>query len=370
MGLVLFSLAIRLPSIFIPHVENDEIIYQTLADKVSKDLSDYSLQGTPVLDNLPKRNYDYPIFHRPPLFVYTLAFFRSLLGQRLGMLLPILSGALLVPAVFFIGRLLYGEKKALLAGFILLSCPIILFGSTRVLIDILLTLLVALTVLVFKKAEDRQSFTWYILGGFIFGLTALTKESAFLILPVCFYVMFRKGVTAKKVFFAVSFGAVSFAVFSPWLYHFYKASGQFFPWWARIYEENLEMFPFVKMAVERPWYFYFGHLLVVSPVYIFGYLRLAERIKNRGDLTEPIWLLSYFIFATIFGLMGEGYQMRYIMPAVPALCLLSADYLAGKNKVIWIAGILLLAYGFFTGILNSLIFKPADLFSAFYFFKL
>ena len=143
-----------------------------------------------------------------------------------------------------------------------------------------------------------------------------------------------------------------------------------FPWWARVYKENLEMFPFVRMMVERSWYFYFLHVIVISPVYIFAYISVAERIKNKKDLTETIWILSYFIFATIFGLLGQGYQTRYIMPAVPALSLLSADYMAGKNKAVWVIGMVFLAYGFLTGILNSVIFKPADLFSVFYFFSL
>jgi len=53
-ALLLFSLGMRLPAIFIPHIENDEVIYQTLAEKVSKNIHDYTLQGTPLIEQLPR----------------------------------------------------------------------------------------------------------------------------------------------------------------------------------------------------------------------------------------------------------------------------------------------------------------------------
>ena len=129
------------------------------------------------------------------------------------------------------------------------------------------------------------------------------------------------------------------------------------------------MFPFIDMVVHRPWYFYFVQLIIIAPVYIFAYLEILRRVRNRLDLTEVFWALSYIICATILGLLGQGYQTRYIMPAVPALCFLSADSIAGKNKFIFALSILFMAYGLLIGILNSILFKPADLVGIFSFFK-
>src|SRR3989338_2459976 len=99
-AILLFSLALRLPALFIPHTENDEIIYETLADKVSKNPLDYSLQGTTILEKLPKAIYDRPLYERPPLFVYLLAILRNGLGVRWGILLPIFAGTLTILALF------------------------------------------------------------------------------------------------------------------------------------------------------------------------------------------------------------------------------------------------------------------------------
>jgi len=77
-AIILFALAIRLPALFTWHIENDEIIYQVLADKVSKNFSDYSLQGTAILEQLPAEIYDKPLFHHPPLFIYWIILFKLL----------------------------------------------------------------------------------------------------------------------------------------------------------------------------------------------------------------------------------------------------------------------------------------------------
>ena len=369
LALILFGVVIRVPAIFIPHVENDEVIYQTLADKVSEKFSDYSLQGTDILKQLPAVNYDHPVFHRPPFFVYALALFRTVFGKDLGILLPMLSGVLLIWMIYLLGRRMYDEKRALLSAFILSCCPIILFGSTRILMDIVLTALVLFTVLAVSIAAEKGRLLWYVIAGALLGAAALTKEPAYFILPACFYIVFKKGFTLKKTIYMLYLLIISFIVMLPWLYHFYNVSGEIFPWWSRVYEENIKMFPFIDMVVHRPWYFYFVQLIIIAPVYIFAYLEILRRVRNRLDLTEVFWALSYIICATILGLLGQGYQTRYIMPAVPALCFLSADSIAGKNKFIFALSILFMAYGLLIGILNSILFKPADLVGIFSFFK-
>ena len=75
-AIVLLALSMRLPALFTQHIENDEVILQVLAEKVSENPKDYSLQGTAVLDRLPKSVYDKPLFHHPPLFIYGLILFK------------------------------------------------------------------------------------------------------------------------------------------------------------------------------------------------------------------------------------------------------------------------------------------------------
>lgn len=358
-SILLFALALRLPTLFLAHNETDEVIYLTLADKISKDFSDYTLQGTPLLSKLPKGTYDHPVFLRPPLFVYLLAFFRTFHAE---LLLPLLSGLAVLCVTFLITKKLADLNHLSILTFLILAfCPVLLFASVRILIDILLTLLVSLTVLLFILAIQKQTNFAFALAGVTFGLAVLTKETAVLVLPVLIYLNFKTGVSGNQFRVFLLFGITAMLIFSPWYYYFYKVTGSLFRG-SDISEENLRI-PFVNMMVNRSWYFYFLHSVLLAPIYLFGYFAIIERAKKKECLAAVIWVLSYFVPLTLYGLYGQGYQTRYILPAVPALAVLSADGLYRLGHRAEIAAVVFLSYGLWTGILNSLLFNLADLFT-------
>jgi len=360
-SILLFFVALGLSTLFVTHNENDEQIYLTLADKVSKNFTDYTLQGTPLLAQLPQGTYNQPIFLRPPLFAYLLALLGFFQGR---VLLPLISGLGALWITFFIGKKLGLPPSTALNACLLLSvCPILLFASTRILIDALLALLVSVTLLLFLTAQERSSAILFILAGVVFGLAILTKETAVLIVPVLLYVTFRRTDEPLKTLLYFSFPAV--LVCSPWFYYFHKLTGTFIKG-SEITEENLKL-PFVDMMVHRPWYFYFVQIVSLSPVYAFGYFEIAERLKKNETLTEAVWVVSYFVPLTIFGLLGQGYQTRYVLPAIPGLALLTANGLRRRANWATITAIFLLAYALWAAVLNSLLFRPGDLFWPFEF---
>lgn len=367
-AILLFSLVIRIPALFIPHIENDEVIYQTLADKVSKNFFDYSLRGTSILDNLSKRDYDHPLFQRPPLFVYTLALFRNLLGSKWGILLPILSGVFTILALFGVVKELYNEKLAVISALIMSFCPLLLFCSVRILIDSLLVLLLTVTIWFFLIALRKRKKILFAAAGILFGLTVLTKEAGIFVFFICFYFLFKEGVNKEKIISLICFLCFFVLIVAPWYYYCYKIVEANPPWWTRAFPGDIEMFPFVKMVAERPWYFYFQNITLSMPVYVLAWVSIVVNLKKKRMITEILWAFLFLVLMTIYGIMGNGYQTRYILPAIPALAILSADIVNHKNKFIWIIGIILVGVGFLTGILNFLISKPADIFPLFYFF--
>lgn len=369
-ALLLFALVIRIPALFIPHIENDEVIYQVLADKVSKNPFDYTLRNSPILQNLPKMNYDQPLFHRPPLFVYSLAIFKNLLGKHWGVLLSVLSAMLTMLVLFGIARELYNEKIAFLSAIVLSFCPLLLFCSTRILIDTLLTLLVTTTVWVFLKAIKKKSRPLFALAGLVMGLAILTKEPGVLVVLPCCFLLFREGIDKEKGACLFFFLGCAILTISPWYGWFFSVYKTFIPWWARIFPENIEMFPFIKMAVARPWYFYFQNITLAMPIYIFGWINILVCLRKKRLGLELIWAFSFLFPLTLYGVMGQGYQTRYILPAIPALAILSADFAANKKGWVWVMGIFLLGIGFLTGILNAFFFLPADIFPLYKLFSL
>lgn len=365
LSILLFALALRLPTFFLAHNETDELIYLTLAEKISQNFFDYTLQGTALLSKLPKGTYDHPLFLRPPLFVYLLAFFRTFHGE---LLLPVLSGLGVLCVTFSITKKLTARTHvAILAILVLAFCPILLFASVRILIDALLALLVSLSVLFFILAIEKKTNSLFVLAGATFGLAVLTKETAVLVLPVLIYLIFKAGVSRNRFGCLLLFGITALLISSPWYFHFYKVTGAFFRG-SEIGEENLQI-PFVRMMVNQSWHFYFSHLVLLAPIYLFGYFEIIERLRKRESLVEAIWVLSYFIPLTFYGLSGQGYQTRYILPAIPALAVLTADGLYRLGHRVEIVAAALLSYGLWTGILNSLLFKLADLFTPIQFIR-
>jgi len=369
-AMLLFAFLIRIPALFVPHIENDEIIYQTLADKVSKNPLDYTLRGTAILQNLPKMNYDQPLFHRPPLFVYLLALFRNYIDKSGGVLLSILAAVFTIGAVFGIAKELHNERVALISAFIMSFCPLLLFCSARILLDAQLVLLVTSTVWIFLVAIKRKSKFLFSLSGLTLGLAILTKEPGMLIVFSCVFLLLKDGINRERSIYLLYFLGPTILVVFPWYYWFFTVYGTIFPWWAKIFPENIEMFPFIKLVVNRPWYFYFQNITLSMPVYIFAWMGIVINLKKRQMLAEIIWAFSFLVPLTLYGIFGQGYQTRYILPAIPALAILSADFVNKKNKFVWGLGIFLLALGFLTGLLNTYIYRPADIFPLHDFLKL
>jgi len=364
-AILLFSLALRFLSLLVSHTENDEQIYLALAAKVSNHFSDYTLQGTEILKRLPQGTYNQPIFLRPPLFVYLLSMCDSFRAQ---LLIPLLAGLGVIWTTFFLGkRLALPQSTSLLACIVLACCPILLFTSVHIWADILLALLVCLTLLLFLLAIERNAKSLFASAGVAFGLAILSKETAVLMLPALLYATFKEGAFTRGLTRLLYFGVPAVMVCSPWFYHFHQVTGVFFKG-AEITEENLRI-PFINMMVNRPWYFYFWHIVVLSPIYVFAYFEIVERLKKRESLTEVVWAISYLVPLTLVGLLGQGYQTRYILPAIPGLALLAASAVH-RRRATWVAAtaVVLLAYGLLTGILDSLLFRPVDLFAAHEFF--
>ncbi len=65
---------------------------------------------------------------------------------------------------------------------------------------------------------------------------------------------------------------------------------------------------------------------------------------------------------TIFGLTGGTYQMRYILPALPALAVLTAKALPKKLGDWSLSALVLIGvYSIIIGIFNSFVWLAADL---------
>ena len=331
------------------HFEGDERVFRELVQRVEAGFFDYSLHGSPLLGEFNPADYDLPIFFHPPAFVYTA----RLLSFLPLPLVPVLMNLVTIALVFFLGRRLYDDERALWAALVLAVCPVTWFVSQKIWIDNMLIMMVAGSMAATLYAADRGR-TWpYALAGAIFGITFLTKVAAILILPPLAVLALQRderGLGGAKI---AAFTIPAAAMAGWWELTLKAYNGV---WSPSAFPNSgvLAAVPFTADVVARPWYFYLVTLVTISPIYLLALGAIRRRCAD--ELPVALWVVTFWIGATAFGLRGGGYQTRYFAPAYPALALLAAASIV-RCRVGGLAVVVALA-GY--GMMNALIYAVMD----------
>ena len=348
-GFVLFCcaaaavcLVLKGPSLLYPRTEGDERIYWQLAQNLANG-GDYSLRGSAVLKELSADIYDRPLFHHPPLFPALLSVFAMAGMESAAVLVSWLGHVLVVIAVAIIGRHALEHSSAdgsitspafWLPVLGVSADPLLMFVSRRIWIDSVLSGLVALSVALLVIAEGRRTpspvglrrasrHAMLAAAGGLLGLASLSKLTALILLPVFLVFCVRDEETWKQRVTAMVTVLLPVALFVvPWLMVFYQKNGVFVPSWVKPDARLMELYPFVRIAVERPWYYYAVKLVLIMPLALVAAWALArERAlwTNRTVQIAVSWFLVVLVTLTYLGVDGYGFQMRHIAPAVAAL---------------------------------------------------
>eukprot|EP01036_Dinobryon_divergens_P034784 gene34784-44988_t len=236
-----------------------------------------------------------------------------------------------------------------------------------------------------RAASVSKSVGYQILSGFVFGFIALnTKITALALLPfmLCWTAFHRVEVflysdrrtslsmSADIIAHVGAFVASTAAAYSPWGYIYWSYTGRLSPnaWPSK---EMLDNSPFVRAAIHKPYHTYFSTLLTFSPMHLFGLLFCSLTIvvmifavavtcfrpisvdDDDDDDSEPpkeadsgrrrnyigdvlrrnavmvklcvfsLWPLSFLVGLTLLGVMGAGFQSRFLLPLLPATAILA-----------------------------------------------
>lgn len=198
----------RLPYAMVPdpgpmglynHRETDEQVYTTLIQSLQQG-NGYSLQGSFLLQQLPKENYNHTLFLHPPAFVWTCWVLLALQPALPLPLIPVLFQVLtlaLMPVLtteLLRGTALEPQHPsiALKAMLVMVLCPITALCSQKLWLDnlLLLTVTLAVTLHMFctRKACAAKS-TWISTGYMVLsgalgmGLALNTKITSLAVLP-------------------------------------------------------------------------------------------------------------------------------------------------------------------------------------------
>jgi len=164
----------------------DEIVYFNLGKQVAVDVTDYNtIPYGRYLESTGRSLPEYffkPLFKHPPVFSFLVAASIKVFGVSLqsAEYVSLLAGILMIPLIYFLGKLIYNFKVGLLAAILLWMDPVSIICSQKVWMDTTLAFFTVLAVYYFAKAllENRDGF--YFLSGFFSGIAVCTKYTGIL----------------------------------------------------------------------------------------------------------------------------------------------------------------------------------------------
>ncbi len=348
---MLVSLLLMVPAFFAPHIENDEIIYKTLMAKTSFLLDGYTLRGSSILASLPAI-YDTSLFFHPPMFFLVGKVLFLVAGESglVGISTAASLGTTLL--IYLIGRSLYGFKVGLVASILWALNPLQLFVAQRIWLDSLMTFFVILAVFLCITESKKRLLTTFLAGVvLLFGI--MTKYPASLaIVPVVIAIVIQEFSKMRFLVTRLMIFILPLLALVPWFFYFHAHTGALFLF-SKPTADMIQAFPCVRMVLQRPFYFFIVQSLLSYPIYVFAFLAVRKN-SLKPDLVISSWVLVYFVFMTVFGLGGGGLTLRYILPAYPALSLLSAKYLIAnaKNSLLLALVGCFMAVGLITAFIN------------------
>jgi 4-amino-4-deoxy-L-arabinose transferase-like glycosyltransferase len=373
------------------HTEGDEAVFLFLAERLSAHPFQYNVQGElhgeqarrfvrdavqPLADHpLPEFEsfsliwgdpdasgertarfepaiYDRPLFFHPPLYPYSLMVARWLAGAAGGILLSSLFHAATVLCVALIGRMLANPAVGLMAGALMAVESVSWTCAERLWTDGMLQMTVTIAALAALWATRKGGVWRFIVAGACLGLAGLTKLPAGLLAPAVLAMWFLSDRT-PRINEIIGYVLVCSALVFPWMLLSKALYGSYLP------SERPTIWmqatsAWVRLVMHRPeWYYVFG-LLLVSPIFLYC-IGGVSRLRWDDWLWIPVaWAGAFLVALTVIGAQGMGYQLRYLSPALPAMCLLAA---AGAEIVSprwrWPL-VLLAAYTLYVGITTGL----------------
>jgi 4-amino-4-deoxy-L-arabinose transferase-like glycosyltransferase len=219
--------------------------------------------------------------------------------------LPFVMGMLSVLLVFFLGRLLFGDRVGLIAAFLMSIYPVQVFYSTVLYPDLPSAFLVALSVYVFFLAEKEHLKIGYgyLAVGFLVGVAYLMKELSVVIFSFFgVYVLWKRRLKWDLAWIVVGFALVlSIELAYYWAYEnnaFYRytevhdgGSAYMEPLYPNYFGEKL----LLRLFVHYPYFLLmdvlsrFFYVFLFFPAVVYAFLN-----KKKGVYPLLLWAILPF----------------------------------------------------------------------------
>jgi len=177
---------------------------------------------------------DFPMVAvRAPGYPTFLGLIYLLTGHSLLMvrLMQAVVSALTVAVVYCLGKRVFNERAGRIAGVVACFYPFFIYYSGYVLTETLFIFLLALSMLLLVKTLDKTSLKLQIITGCLWGIAALTRPVALLVLPFILFWLGLGRLRYRKPFlkeFTVIFLFMLMTI-APWTIRNYIVLGEFVP---------------------------------------------------------------------------------------------------------------------------------------------
>ena len=243
-------------------------------------------------------------YKNPPLFMYLLAVLFITGGGSLfsAHLFVMLLGAGGIIVSYLIAARMYGKHVGLLAAALLAVSPLHFWISTRVLIDVPLTLLVYLAIYFLMRGNKGR----YYLTSFLAVITKYPAALLFL-LPVSINIVKQSARVFWVLYGLGVAGIVAFIFFKGHLHLSSEGAGYFL---------RAIQWPDVSEILRERYFF---------DVFLLGFCLLGFGVSIKQKQFSPL-LIWFVVFGTArFFLPWEAFRAsRYSLPLLPAMLIFSA----------------------------------------------
>ena len=273
-------------------------------------------------------------------FTLALLFYDDALAH----LFQLLCLCALVLTIFAFGRRHFSARAGVWAAALLLASPMILWSGSVAYIDISLTLFVAAAVYSFANWLETSARSWLVLSGVFCGFAAGAKYTGFVFVGLLGLATLYRALRERSLAPPLLLSAVTLAVASPWyVRNYFYTRNPLFPflpqvfgytkWWSA---EDLQGVLYdlrtlygvgrdASALLSMPYHLAFNqeplHAEAAwSPVcFLVLPLTAAWAIKSAKVRWLLILCASYLLFW-----FYAAQILRYLLPALPFLCLATA----------------------------------------------
>jgi len=380
--LLLVAIALRIPIFFLTHANNDEIVYTNLAMKldtyglktftdqynnfyVNLKYHDSTLELIPSEEKITSFSRAVSLglgleneilSHHPPGFSFFLALSHQILCkdkpyillskkhpgpgidsmQFYATVVPFIFSLLLIVSTYLLGRMLFSAKIGLWAAFIIALTPTDLLTAQKIWADDMVAFFGLATIMLYLLSLKKDQLIYAALAGLSCGIAILGKMSGgFIALAIILFHFYKNKelILTRKIYTIllerrmIVFLAFSLICVLPWLVALKNNFGlkTFFLQFEPVIRQA-QQFPegFIKTVHSRPLLTYLVTIPYQFPLYFLGYFSFISLLAKGRNRENVVFLCIWYGITLILLTLRQDKEERYILPALPALALLSA----------------------------------------------